>query len=509
MTALPDDMKNILRRWNSSALDDIERARESRPAGVHLTGTAGSGKSELHRELSGSGGVEFTDSVADAAVVMIVVDASAPVGRVEIEQWRAALESTPVVFVVNKIDVHRHWREVSTANSDLVAEYVPRAVECTFHSVSVRLARMGRESDDAATVAESGLGAVADRIGTLLVQATLLGSQRKYAAAVQDCVAGARASIVARARAVTGGGDTAPVRARRAELVRERENLAGDRRALLHNRIQRVRVESLHAAAEDLRVLGVDVRQAIDGARRAELEHLPAHFIDSLHGVRSRADAVLTAGFRSAEHDLGLTGTPTQSTVADSTLDIEPPSRRRGIEDAIMIVVGASAGVGLGRLVVSPMALVPAWAVANTVITLVLGGALAWWLTRSRALVADRVHLRGWTQECLARVKSAVEQRLLSRILEAESALAAAVATADREAAARIDAALAEVDVELRTLADQRSSLLSACDRDLSALERGLDRFRGPDRGAVVLREPADLSQAPAEPFDLSVRPSQ
>ncbi|WP_128646700.1 hypothetical protein [Rhodococcus sp. BS-15] len=128
------------------------------------------------------------------------------------------------------------------------------------------------------------------------------------------------------------------------------------------------------------------------------MKHLPAHFTESARGAQSRADAALTAGLRAVESDLGLGPTPTQSSATNELLDIEAPPRRRGIEDAIMIVVGASAGVGLGRLVVSPMALVPAWAVANTVITLVLGGVLAWWLTRSRALVADRAHLRGWTR---------------------------------------------------------------------------------------------------------------
>ncbi|OZE38514.1 MULTISPECIES: hypothetical protein [unclassified Rhodococcus (in: high G+C Gram-positive bacteria)] len=500
MIPLSEDMKSVLRRWNSGALDEIERARVSRPAGVHLTGTAGSGKSELRRELSRLVGsaIEFTDSVADAAVVMIVVDASAPVGRVEVEQWRAALESTPVVFVVNKIDVHRHWREVVSADTDVVAECVPRAVECTFHPISVRLARMGRESGDAAMSAESGLGAVADRLGVVLLQTAALGTERKYAAAVQDCASGARASIVARARAVTGGSDTAELRARRAELVGERDNLGGDRRALLHNRIQRVRVESVHTAAEDFRALTAEVKRTIDGAGRAELTHLPAHVAESARGARNRADAALTARLRAVETELGLTPRQAES-VADAPLDIGEPSRRRGVEDVVMIVVGASAGVGLGRLVVSPMALVPAWAVANTVITLVLGGALAWWITRSRSLVADRAHLRGWTQETVARVKSSVEQRLLSRILDAESMLAAAVASADRDAVARIDVALAEVDAELRRLADHRSALLSACDRDLSALERGLERFRGS----------VPLSSTHGEPFDEPVRRSQ
>lgn len=511
MTPLSEDMKSVLRRWNSGALDEIERARVSRPAGVHLTGTPGSGKSELRRELSRLGGstIGFTDSMADAAVVMIVVDASAPVGRVEVEQWRAALESTPVLFLVNKIDVHRHWREVVSADSDVVAECVPRSVECTFHPISVRLARTGRESGDAAMSAESGIGAVADRLGALLLQATAIGSQRKYAAAVQDCATGARASIVARARAVTGGGDAAELRARRAQLVGERDDLGGDRRALLHNRIQRVRVESLHAAAEDFRALLADFKRTIDGSGRAELTHLPVHVAESARGARNRADAALTARLRALETDLGLTPAQAESNVEDSPLDIGEPSRRRGIEDAVMIVVGASAGVGLGRLVVSPMALVPAWAVANTVIALVLGGALAWWITRSRALVADRARLRGWTQESLARVRSSVEQHVLSRVLDAESMLASAVATADRDAVARIDVALAEVDAELRRLADHRSALLSACDRDLSALERGLERFRGLDRGVFVAREPVHFSSEQVEPFDEPVRRSQ
>ncbi|WP_128646702.1 hypothetical protein [Rhodococcus sp. BS-15] len=102
-------------------------------------------------------------------------------------------------------------------------------------------------------------------------------------------------------------------------------------------------------------------------------------------------------------------------------------------------------------------------------------------------------------------MKSAVEQRLVSQILEAESAFAIAVATADRALVARIDVALGEVDAELRTLADHRSALLSACDRDLSALERGLERFRG----VVVPPEPSRSSAASMEPFDVSVRRSR
>lgn len=509
MNPLSEDLTGVLRRWHPNGLDEIERVRNCRPAGVHLTGTAGSGRSELHHELSGILGsaVDFVDSTARAAVVVIVVDASAPFGRVDVEQWRSALESTPVVFVVNKTDVHRDWREVLAADGAVVAECVPRAVEYSLHPTSVRLAQMGRDIGDAAMTSESGLGDVADRITALLLQAAALGSRRKYGAAVQDCVSSARASIVAKARAVTGGSDTARLRARRAELVAERESLGGDRRALLHNRIQRVRVEALHDAAEDLRALGAQFRQRTDRARRAELRHLPAHVAESAHDSQRRADAALTAAVSAVEAELGLSPMQAEARVESPVLDIGEPSRRRGIEDAVMIVVGASAGVGLGRLAASPMALVPAFAVANTVITLLLGAALAWWLTRSRALVADRAHLRNWTQESLSRVRSAVEQRLLSRLLDAESALAAAVAAVDRDEVARIDVALADVDAELRGLADRRSALLAAYDRDLSSLEHGLERFRAP--GVSVHRDAVPSSAAEAEPFDPLVRRSR
>lgn len=481
MTALSQELESVLRLWNPDALAEIDMARNSRPAGVYVTGTVGSGKSGLRDELSRHSGaaVEFIGSLADAAVVMIVVDASAPIGPVEVEQWRSALESTPVVFVINKIDVHRRWREVVTVDSDVVADCVPRAAECTFHPVSVRLARVARESGDPVLTAESGLAALADRIDALTVQAIAIGSDRKYVAAVQDSAGRARASIVERARAVTGGADTAAIRARRGQLVAERNALDDDRRALLHNRIQRARVDSLHTAADDLRALGAEVKESIDTAGRAELEHLPAHVAESANMALVRADVALTGLLRQIASDLGLPPTLRERVPAEVSIDVGRPGRRRGIEDRIMVALGASAGVGLGRIVVSPLTLVPAWAVANTVVSLLLGGVLAWWLTRSRALVAERTHLRGWVQESLARVKSAVEQRLLSRILDAESAFAEAATTAARDAAARIDVALLEVDAELRRSADHRSALLSACDRDLSALDRGLERFHG------------------------------
>lgn len=507
---LPDDLKGVLRRRNSESLVRIDRARSSRPAGIHVTGTAASGKTEICHLLTRRDGAEigFADSVEEAAVVVIVVDASAPVGRADVERWRPAFESTPVVLVVNKIDVHRRWREVVDADIEIVAERVPRAVEHSVHPVSARLARAGREIGDAAVFAESGFGAVADRIDALLMQAAAVGAQRKYVAAVQESAAEAKAAIVAEARAVTGGGDTAPLRARRARLLDERERLGGDRRALLHNRIQRVRVDCIHAAAEDVRMLGAQVRQTIEGSRRAELGHLPGHLAESVQAVRARADAALSTGLRAVEVELGLAGTVPESGTAGGEIDIGEPTRRRGIEDVLMVALGASAGVGLGRLVVSPLALIPTLAVANTIVSLAIGAAIAWWLTRSRALVADRAHLRGWTQESLARVKSDVEQRLLSRILDAESALASALTSADREAAARIDLSLAEIDAELRTLADHRSALLSACDRDLAALERGLERFRGSGRDSVVPSKPVEFSPGDPEPIGAPMRRS-
>ena len=148
----------------------------------------------------------------------------------------------------------------------------------------------------------------------------------------------------------------------------------------------------------------------------------------------------------------------------------------------MMIVVGASAGVGLGRIVVSPVSMVPALDITVVPVSLLLGALCAWWLVRSRRLVADREHLRAWVNDVAASAKSSSEQSALARILTAESVYTAAAHETSRSASTAAEVELERVEAELRAAAEHRAGVLAACDRDLMALDRGLEKFDLPAR---------------------------
>jgi hypothetical protein len=157
-----------------------------------------------------------------------------------------------------------------------------------------------------------------------------------------------------------------------------------------------------------------------------------------------------------------------------------PPRGRHTVENRLTVALGASAGVGLGRLAVSPLAMIPALDAATVPLTLVLGGGAAWWFTRSRTQLADRAQLRQWAAEALVEVKAQLEQRMVSALVEAEAVIAERIVRAAAARIAQVDREIEAVDAEIRRLGAQRPGRIASCRRDLAAVEEGL-RVLGAD----------------------------
>ena len=158
----------------------------------------------------------------------------------------------------------------------------------------------------------------------------------------------------------------------------------------------------------------------------------------------------------------------------------------------MMIVVGASAGAGLGRLVVSPMSNIAAFDLVALPVTLLIGGVAAWALTRMRGLAADRAHLRQWLAEAMTQVRSGLEQRALTRLVESEAEIVDAVQRAHRERARTTEGSLAELDREMRDGVARTSGRLAAVERDLAVLDRALAEHARP------FEEPVDRALRPS-----------
>ena len=236
----------------------------------------------------------------------------------------------------------------------------------------------------------------------------------------------------------------------------------------------------MHEVAAQCRAAGTTARAEIDRAGRGTLEGYPDRLAEMVRERSGAVDAAVTARLDDLRSRVGVTvaapesDVPLPEPVAPDGL--EP--RHRGLEDRMTILIGASAGLGLGRLVVSPLSMVPALDIATIPLTLALGAVAAWWLTRARGHVAERAHVRQWAAEALVHVRSQWEQFVLGRLLAAEAQVSEAIIAESRVCARDVDERVAQIDGELRRLAARRNGQLSSCERDLGAVDRGLREVR-------------------------------
>lgn len=508
MIDVPSDLDSVVKRWFPAGVDLIAVAREADPVGVFVTGTSGAGVSAVETELDSipDSSLQRAPDAESAAVVLFVLDASAPLGRGALAALAPVLESTATGVVVNKIDVHRNWRDVQQSVSKSVAEHVPRAVDVTFWPTSAKLAERARAAIDprmrVTLYEESGILDVHGFAASAMARHRDVLREHKYNAAVRQAAAGARRQIVDKARAVTSSSTTAGLRAERARLSEVRDRTRTERAALLRSSMQLARSETVHDVGDTMRRFASWARESIDAAGRVELRHLHENL-----GVRL-AQAVSDADLRVEERIRGVCAAlelPAPGSAPPTpTVEQSPPGvRRRGIEDKTMIVVGASAGVGLGRIIVSPLTMVPALDIATLPVSLLLGALCAWWLVRSRQLVAERAHLRSWASDAVASARSSLEQTTLARIVSAETALSSALHETSRSAASATEVELARVEEQLRAAAERRAVVLAACDRDLASLDRGVEKFGGPIGVRTLVAKSPSAAEPPGRPARL------
>ncbi|MGA9872118.1 MAG: hypothetical protein WBQ44_13360 [Rhodococcus sp. (in: high G+C Gram-positive bacteria)] len=482
MIDVPADMDSVVRRWFPQGIDIVSAARSSHPAGVFVTGNSGSGVGTVMAELDALAGASLpraADAEA-AAVVLFVHDASGPLGRRALADLTPLLDSTTVGLLVNKIDVHRQWREVCRAVSASVDQLVPRCVDLRVLPTAAKLAERARIAVDPAVRAalrdDSGLADVLRFVAEALETPVHVTREQKYDAAVRAAAAGARRAIVAKARDVTSASSTAVLRAERARLVDVRDRFKAERAATLRSRLQMARSEAMRDIGDAVRAYTMAARESVDNTTASQSRHLPEYLVEQLRLTASTVHTGLGARLRAIDDELELS-TELPSGPDPVVTHAAPTARSRGMEDKVTVFVGASAGVGLGRIAVSPLTMVPALDIAVLPISLVLGALCAWWLVRSRRLVADRAHLRTWVADVTVAAKASFEHAALARLVQAEAEFTSAVHETSRAAVGAAESDLSRVEAELREIADTRVAVLAACDRDLTTLDRGLEKF--------------------------------
>ncbi|MFD4366742.1 hypothetical protein [Rhodococcus sp. NPDC058521] len=462
---LTEEATSVVARWNPVGARHLHRtADEVVPDPVQVLGPPRSGKTTLISALqhrAPAEAVEFSEGISGApreiGVALVVFDAAAAIGREELSILeRADASADRVVLALTKIDLHRDWSSVLDRDRRLLAEHAPGFAASPIHPVS-------------ASVETSG---VEELLRAILSEAKSV-PRRSYAAV--DIIEQTRQMIVTTAESVRENDPATVLRAERTELLAHRDGRRAERVARMRSESQLAKVELLHEVASWSRAVGATTRTEIARADAKELVAYPRRLADIVADAGRGIGGITDARLDVMQSRLGVEPGDAGSKAGPLVeMPDDPEPRHRGLEDRMTILIGASAGLGLGRLVVSPLAMVPALDIATIPITLLLGALAAWWLTRARGHVAERAHTRQWVADALVHVRAQLDQFVLARLVDAEARAGEAIMAQSRTHALDVDEKVAALDAEIRRTSRRRSGQLSACDRDLAALTAGL-----------------------------------
>jgi hypothetical protein len=428
--------------------------------------------------------VEPTDVAAGAApaLVVFVVSAAAALTESDCALLDAAIaETDPVIGVVSKIDVHRNWDEVLSANRDVLAAHAPRYRDVSWVGAAAAPEQGEIQIDD--LVAEVS-GQLANDELSRRNRLRAWESRLQTAADRYD-------------RDADGAGRRARVDALREErsaILRQRRLAKSERTIALRSQTQQARVQLSYFARNRCASVRSELQEDAGGLTRAKLPEFASYAGIRLNEVVAEVDNGTTTHLADVAQGLGLTiDTPASAPVPT----IDPPApqlKSRKLESRLMMLVGAGFGLGvaltLSRLLAN---LAPGLTIAGAVACAAVGLGLTVWVVGTRGLLRDRALLDRWAGEATGLAQSAAEQLVATRVLSAESALTAALGEQDEDESTRVAEQVSVIDTELRehSVVGARAAALRG--REMPTLLAALEAVR------TELGEPPTPDDQPPE----------
>ncbi|MDT5127509.1 MAG: hypothetical protein QOH54_3153 [Mycobacterium sp.] len=328
--------------------------------------------------------------------VVIVASAVAPLADSDVDLIeRAAAGTDLVIAAVSKIDAHRGWREVLTADRALVARRDERYRQVPWVGVAA-----------APDLGEPDVDELVDTLRACLARPDLNQRNRLRASVFR----GHRSSRSADALAVRGG-------------------------------IQKARLTLVYFVRRRCAAIGADLRaEAVELPRGAT-----ARFADRVRDAVADFDAELDlaideaidATIRQVAGALALTPPPPSDAPPSPRLPLPRPSSRR-LETRLMLVLGGGFGLGvaltLSRLTVQ---LGPGSDLIGLLVGGVVGLLLTIWVVGIRGVLHDRALMDRWVGEVTSTLRTCAEETVARRLLDTEIAFTNELAARDPAAAAR------------------------------------------------------------------------
>ncbi|WP_235571475.1 hypothetical protein [Mycobacterium sp. Root265] len=414
--------------------------------------------------------VEAEERAPDIAPVAVVfaVSAVAPLAESDCGVLEGAVRHTDlVVGALTKIDVHRDWRAVLSADAGAVGARIPRLGGMPWVGVAAAPANGRPHLDGLVAVLREALS------DDTLVRRNRL---RTWETHLSDLI-GAASEAAADAEA-------AALHRRREDILRDARLSRSERTIALRSRIQQARVQLGYFARN--RCASVRTELSEDAATwgglpwvgRRRADDFQTHVAGRAAVVVAEVDSGVTEQFRDIAAELGLAAPPAPPAAPVPKVGgAGLPSRR--LEMQLMMVLGAGFGLGVA-LAASRLfsGLAPGLTAVGAVAGGLLGLLLTVWVVGIRGLLHDRAQLDRWVGRVAAALREDTEALVATRVLAAEVDFTGQAAAADERAAAETARQLDALDARLRERAVSAARAASAAERRLPALHAALNAVR-------------------------------
>ncbi len=409
---------------------------------------------------------ELSPAHAPVAVVF-TVSAIAPLTESDCALIESATKYTDLVIgAVSKIDAHRNWRDVLAEDRELLTQRAPRYASVQWVGAAA-----------APDLGEPRLDELVDLLRQRLADpdVTRRNRLRAWETRLHGIIAGCLA-----------GGDGADRMARvnalhnkRDDILRRRRLAKSERGIALRSRLKQAHVQLSHLARNRATSARGELAEDAAQVTRRGIGAFEPQVRTRMRDVIEDVDEGITAALADVASDLDLPAPPAAGPPPPLPEIVGPPLKSRRQETQLMMILGAGFGLGVALVVTRLFAgLAPGLTAAGLVVGGAVGLAVTVWVVGIRGLLHDRGVLDRWVSDVVNVVRSALEERVATRVLVAETALSSESAHRDEVESATAADRVAAIDAELREHAMQTALAAKDRDRRLPALQRALDAVR-------------------------------
>jgi len=408
---------------------------------------------------------ELSPAHAPAAVVF-VASAITPLTESDCALVDLATNYTDLIIgVVAKIDAHRNWREVLAADKARLAARAPRYQHVQWVGAAA-----------APDLGEPRLDELVGLLRQRLSDPDVARRNRLRAWEVR------LQTVIDRYQAEAAGSDrqarVSALRKNRDDILRGRRLSKSERTIALRSQIQQARVQLSYFARNRCTSVRAELQEDASNTSRRKIGQFEPYVRTRVGEVVEEVEEGITKHLGDVATELGLSAPPPPPPLGPPEVS-PPPLKSRRLETQLGTILGAGFGLGVALAVTRLFTgLAPGLTIAGLAVGGGVGLLLTVWVVGIRGLLHDRAVLDRWVTDVTAMLRSAVEERVATRVLAAETALTSDLAARDEVESATAADRIAEIDAELREHAVATAKAAVVRDRRVPPLQQALGAVR-------------------------------